>query len=207
MIDGFRQEPESPLATPRPLLAQNGMPLNLSKYLDRLGLTTEQQPHLLDTLQPTVLVADLSHLASNPQQCSYVVGGSGAAGAGAFCALQVLTPVPLCVRFLATINTNTNVRMEIGVGLPSIALANPVNVTPQLFQTRAAQARWQFGDAVAALGVGFPTRRVLSTINAGVFSPPLIVPAGGFATWTMDIANSTLHMEVRVDELPGDLIP
>ncbi len=180
------------------------MPLNLSKYLERLGIQSQgQQPFLLDTIQPVVICQDLSLLVSSPLQCSYVVGAANVPAAGNIACGLVVTPVPLLIDFYLSSPGNNTVAFQIG---SSFAINNVTILVPQLFTPRRpAQAVWSVGDLIAAPSLFLPT------ISCAVTGPLPIyrfrVPAGNACLFQFSTAAVAMRWAAVVSELPDDLTP
>lgn len=184
------------------------MPLNFGKWLSSLGYKTDDQPPLVQTVQPVALVADHRMLVSQPRRACGIVGSSQSSTVAVdFPAIQCVTPVPVRARIVVGCSVAGEWRMQVGAIVPLVA---PVTLTPQPFGIFEVgdtfQSRWQTGTVLIANGLAATNPSFSTAANPSLVVGELIIPAGvAFTLVGSNAGGGTARFWVEFYELPTDL--
>jgi hypothetical protein len=186
--------------------------LNFGRYLDRLGVRGAgfgRQPALLDTVQPVLLVGDVSGIVPKPWPRSYMIGTHKQAGGAAYASVLVQTPQQLWIR-QANLSGESNVACVFNTGLAGVAapvLANTIPMVPQLLDAEAdIEALWLSGEVGAPdpnTLADLPTLK-LTTNSSTVNVFDIMVPAGGWLQIRWALLGLTSAAWFLVSELPSE---
>lgn len=181
--------------------------LNFGRWLGRLGYKTTEQPAVVMSAQPVVVVGSQDMLTPAMLGPSYLVGCDYTAAVAAFTAIQFVGPAAAWIDLAFTTGGIAGqVAFEIGQSgtAPPVLGGAVATLVKQSFRVPGQELRVQRGDLAAAPSIDLPQVRIASNQTHPVIHR-VYKPEGGWLSCGRRDANSSLIVWARVFELPNEL--